>query len=379
MADRNGAAIDVDLARIPAEILVDGDRLGGKRLVGFDEIEIVGRPTRFRQSEARSRNRPRAHQCGLHTGSRPRCDARKRRQTAARGFFGGHQHEHGRTVIDAGRVAGRDGAVLVEGRAQLAERVERGAVLGVFVVGHDHVALAALDRDGRDFVFELAGLLGGLGLVLRGHREFVLLVARDLPFLRDILGRVAHVVAVERVPQTVFEHRIDHFGRAHLGAVAQIHRMRRLAHALLPAGNHDVAVAVADRLEAQRHRAQAGAAKLVDAEGRFFNRDAGCNGRLAGRVLALRCREDLPHDRLVDFGGGNACALHSFDDRDLAQIMRRDAGKGAVEAAHRRAGGGGDHNVGHGFLPVFETILARTLPAPFGRGQACQPRGQRRP
>src|ERR1700722_19794754 len=37
MAERNRAAIDVDLAGVPAEIFVDRAGLGGERLVGFDE------------------------------------------------------------------------------------------------------------------------------------------------------------------------------------------------------------------------------------------------------------------------------------------------------------------------------------------------------
>jgi hypothetical protein len=45
----------------------------------------------------------------------------------------------------------------------------------------DHVALAGLDGDRDDLVLELAGLAGGLGLVLRGDGELVLLLAGDLP------------------------------------------------------------------------------------------------------------------------------------------------------------------------------------------------------
>ena len=96
--------------------------------------------------------------------------------------------------------------------------------LGIFVgVDHD-VALAGLDRDRRDLVLEVAGLLRGLGLVLRGDREFVLLRAGDLPLLGDVLGGVAHVVAVEGVPQAVLDHGVDQFEGAHLHAVAQMLR-----------------------------------------------------------------------------------------------------------------------------------------------------------
>ena len=60
-------------------------------------------------------------------------------------------------------------------------------------------------------------------------------------------------------------------------------------------------VAVGDLLQAERNRAQAAAAQLVDAEGGLFLRNAGFHRRLAGRVLALRGGQDLPEDDLVDF------------------------------------------------------------------------------
>jgi hypothetical protein len=85
-------------------------------------------------------------------------------------------------------------------------------------VDHD-VALAGLDRDRRDLVGELAGLLRGLGLVLGGDGELVLHVAGDLPLLGHVLGGLAHVVAVERVPQPVADHRVDEFQVAHLVAL----------------------------------------------------------------------------------------------------------------------------------------------------------------
>ena len=214
--------------------------------------------------------------------------------------------------------------------------------------------LRPLDRDGRDLVLEPAGLLRGLGLVLRGHRELVLLFARDLPFLGDVLGRRAHVIAMEGVPQTVLDHRVDHLGIAHLGAAAQIHRMRRLAHTLLTARDDDIAVAVADRLEAERHRAQAGAAELVDAIGGLLDRDARADRGLARRVLALSGREDLAEDRLVDVAGCHVRALHRLEDRDLTEIVGRHARERAVEAAHGCTRRGGDDDIGHWVSPVLE-------------------------
>ena len=79
-----------------------------------------------------------------------------------------------------------------------------------------------LDRHRHDLVLELAGLLGRLGLVLRGDGEAVLVLAGDLPLARDVLGGGAHVIAVEGIPQPVLDHRVDHLQIAHLLALADI-------------------------------------------------------------------------------------------------------------------------------------------------------------
>ena len=184
-----------------------------------------------------------------------------------------HQHQRRGAVVDAGGVAGRHRAGLGEGRAQLAQRLGRDAGLGVLVGIDHHVALAALDGDRDDLVLELAGLHGRFGLVLRGGGELVLLLAGDLPLLGHVLGGRAHVVAVEGIPQPVADHGVDHLRVAHLDAVAQMHGVRRLAHAFLAAGDDDLGIADADRLEAERHRAQAGTAKLIDAVGGLLDRE----------------------------------------------------------------------------------------------------------
>src|SRR6516165_2601212 len=44
VAERDCTAIDVDLARVPAEILVDRAGLGRESLVRFDEVEVLDLP-----------------------------------------------------------------------------------------------------------------------------------------------------------------------------------------------------------------------------------------------------------------------------------------------------------------------------------------------
>ena len=49
VADGDGAAVDVDLVGVPAELLADRERLRGEGLVGFDQVEVGDRPAGFLQ------------------------------------------------------------------------------------------------------------------------------------------------------------------------------------------------------------------------------------------------------------------------------------------------------------------------------------------
>ncbi len=82
-----------------------------------------------------------------------------------------------------------DGAVLLEGRAQFLRGIHGRAMADIFIGIDRDVALARADHVRRDLILEAARLLRGLGLVLRGGGELVLLLAADLPFLGDVLGR----------------------------------------------------------------------------------------------------------------------------------------------------------------------------------------------
>ena len=49
-----------------------------------------------------------------------------------------------------------------------------------------------------------------------------------------------------------------------------------------------------------------------------------------------------------DTSFGSTCgAAQRLDDRDLAELVRRQAGEPAIERADRGAGGAGDDDIGH--------------------------------
>src|SRR5215213_2028086 len=71
MPERNGAAVDVDLGGIPAEVLVDRAGLGGEGLIGLDQIEVANIPAGLLQRGARCRNWPGAHDLRIDAGMCP--------------------------------------------------------------------------------------------------------------------------------------------------------------------------------------------------------------------------------------------------------------------------------------------------------------------
>src|SRR6516225_7246544 len=219
---------------------------------------------------------------------------------------------------------------------------------------NDGLATAGCDLHRNDLVLEPAGLLRRFGLGLRRGGKGVRLVARDLPALGDILGGVAHVIAVERIPQPVAYHRVDEFGIAHLDAVPQVDAVRRLAHAFLTASDDDLGIAVADRLIAERYSTQARAAELVDPISRYLIGDAGGDCGLAGRVLAFTRGKDLAHDHFGNVSRLDMGPTQSLDDCDLAELVRRQAAEPTVEGPNRGARSARNHDIGHQGISSLE-------------------------
>jgi len=153
------------------------------------------------------------------------------------------------------------------------------------------------------------------------------------------------VVAIESVPKPVLDHGVNEFQTAHLDATAEILRMRGHAHRFLAAGDDDFGVAIEERLIPERHRAQAGAAKLIDAPGRAFHRDPGGDRGLTGRVLALRRGQDLTHDNLGNPARLKAGPLERGFDCDGSEIVGRGGREHTVETSDRGAGGADDDDI----------------------------------
>ena len=128
--------------------------------------------------------------------------------------------------------------------------------------------------------------------------------------------------------------------------------MGRKAHALLATGDHDVSIAGRNLLRAESDGAEPRAAHLVHAEGGRFHWDAGGDGGLTRRVLALGRCQHLAHDHFVDIGRSHARPIERRLDGNLAERMRRQGRQRAVERANRRPRRADDDNI-----LVFHTHL----------------------
>src|SRR6516225_10495577 len=97
-------------------------------------------------------------------------------------FFAGEDHRR-RAVVDAGGVAGGDGAGIAHDRLELGEIVEGCIGTRMLVlVDHDWATLAARRFDRNDLLGKIAGGGGATRALLRAQRKRVLVLARYLIF-----------------------------------------------------------------------------------------------------------------------------------------------------------------------------------------------------
>src|SRR5579859_161128 len=139
MAERDGAAIDIDAGLVELEVADAGQRLGGEGFVELDHVELRGIEAGAGQRLGRGRDRADAHDLGGAAGDRHRLDAGQDVEAMLLGVvLAGDQH-HSRTVGQRRGGAGGDGAVLVEGQ------LEAGQALGGGVGTNGEIGIDATD------------------------------------------------------------------------------------------------------------------------------------------------------------------------------------------------------------------------------------------
>src|SRR5262249_49749836 len=117
---------------------------------------------------------------------------------------------------------------------------------------------------------------------------------------------------------------------------------------------------------AERDRAQAGPAELIDSPRRTFDGNTGGDRSLARRVLALARGENLTQNNFGDLRPLDTGALERLLDRDFSQFVGRKRRKCAVERPDRRAGRSDDDNIVLHFVTPFGIRLDGGGDAPIG-------------
>src|SRR5215217_5900926 len=138
---------------------------------------------------------------------------------------------------------------------------------------------------------------------MAAHGVGVGVLAGYTVLLGDVLGRHAHVVVVEDVPQAIVDHVVVdiRFGHPHPVAVAAlIQQERRPVHVLDAAGHDDVGVAEGYLLRRRDYGLKPRAAHPVQGHAWDLDGEAALYSDLATRVHALACREYVPDYNLVD-------------------------------------------------------------------------------
>jgi hypothetical protein len=312
----------------------DGDRREG--LVDLDGLQVA-------QSNSCKLGGPPdgvgrlVEQRGVGTGDRGvRQDLRLPGQAQFLGPRPGRQDERHRAVVQGGGVPGGEHPAFRERRPKRRKGFQRRLPRSFVGVHH-----APAGRHGRDLTGPRGGVLGGL--LLGTQRELVLRGPGEARFARVPFGRRTHRDALVGVGEPVEGGVVEHGHLAVLEPAPRLRQqVRRAAHRLHTARDHEIAVARAQEPVGDRDRGQPREAHLVHGETRYVHGDPARDGRLPGRILARPRREHMPHDDLPDQLGRDAGPFKGGPDRDAAQSRRGDLGESPVEPAHRGPGGGED-------------------------------------
>src|SRR5277367_730040 len=110
MAERDRAAVDVELIAVEAKFAVAGEDLRGEGFVEFDEIEVFEREFVFLLHLAQGWHRANAHGAWVYPNRRESHDARERFEIVLLNERFAGEDDGSSTIRNAGRIASRDGA-----------------------------------------------------------------------------------------------------------------------------------------------------------------------------------------------------------------------------------------------------------------------------
>ena len=199
VADGDGAAVDVDLAHVEAQLTGHGDGLGGEGLVGLDEVDIVDGHAGLGHGLTGGGHGADAHDLGIDAALAPADELGHGLEVILLHGLAGGENDGGSAVVDAGGVAGGDALDVLLGiglmdagglegvddlvlnalgadgerAAQLGKTLDGGTGAGELILLELDDLLLDLHGDGNDLIVKTAGSLSGLGLLLGGSAEGV--------------------------------------------------------------------------------------------------------------------------------------------------------------------------------------------------------------
>ena len=183
------------------------DHLRGKRLVDLDEIRVLQGKFVPLLGLVNRMHRPQSHPRRVAARVLESDELTQRCQAAGLERLFGHHQERHRAISDLRGVARRHRAAdFFEHRAQFSQRLHGLTLAWAIVLVEVGLAVADLRQvNGRDFLAQF--ILRCDRLVVRHHRETILLLARDVEVSRDILGGLTHVESTDRIGQNPFADR----------------------------------------------------------------------------------------------------------------------------------------------------------------------------
>ena len=201
MADRDRAAVDVELVGIDAELVAAIDHLHRIGLVELPEIDVVDLEAVPLQEPRDRGNRADAHLVRLDAGGDEAAKYAERLQALPRGDLVAHDHAGRGAVGELAGIAGADGLAL-EHRLDLCKSLRRRIGPRAFILGQGHPLIGDLlgividdghpCRERHDLVVEATALQRGADAALAFEAVLVLLVAPDLVAFGDNLGGLQH-------------------------------------------------------------------------------------------------------------------------------------------------------------------------------------------
>jgi len=132
--------------------------------------------------------------------------------------------------------------------------------------------------------------------------QLVLFLPGDPVLGGDVFRREAHVVGVEDLPEAVMDHQVGDLAEGHVHPVTPAgirHCVRDIAHVLHAARHDDVGVTGTDGLGSQGDGLHPRGADLLNGDYVRLLGETGVDRRLARRILAAACSQDVAHDDLV--------------------------------------------------------------------------------